>query len=67
MIQKKILKNSNSYKKKKFFKYVLEKNYKYNLEMKIKAAIIGTGVGEKHFEAIEKYRDASVEIICEKK
>ena len=34
--------------------------------MKIKAAIIGTGVGEKHFEAIEKYRDASVEIICEK-
>ena len=44
----------------------MEKNYKYNLEMKIKAAIIGTGVGEKHFEAIEKYRDASVEIICEK-
>ena len=34
--------------------------------MKIKAAIIGMGVGEKHFEAIDKYRGCSVKIICEK-
>ena len=34
--------------------------------MKIIAAIIGTGIGEKHFEAIEKYKGSKVKIICEK-
>lgn len=34
--------------------------------MKIIAAIIGTGIGEKHFEAIEKYKRSKVKIICEK-
>ena len=33
---------------------------------KIRAAIIGTGVGIKHLEAIENYRDSKVIIICEK-
>ena len=32
----------------------------------IKAAIIGSGIGMKHFEAIDKYRNSSVKIICEK-
>jgi len=31
----------------------------------IKAAIIGMGIGEKHFEAINGYKKAKVEIICE--
>ena len=31
----------------------------------IKAAIIGTGIGIKHFEAIHKYKNAVVKIICE--
>ena len=34
--------------------------------MNIKAAIIGMGIGQKHFEAIENYKGAKVEIICEK-
>ena len=34
--------------------------------MKIKAAIIGMGVGQKHFDAIENYKGSKVEIICEK-
>ena len=34
--------------------------------MKIIAAIIGTGIGEKHFEAIDKYKSSKVKIICEK-
>ena len=34
--------------------------------MKIRAAIIGMGVGQKHFEAIENYKDSKVKIICEK-
>ena len=34
--------------------------------MKIRAAIIGMGIGQKHFEAIENYRGARVEVICEK-
>lgn len=34
--------------------------------MKINAAIIGTGIGTKHFEAIEGYRNSKVSIICEK-
>ncbi len=34
--------------------------------MKIKAAIIGTGVGIKHFNAIENYKGCKVKIICEK-
>ena len=34
--------------------------------MKIRAAIIGMGVGQKHFEAIENYKGSKVEIICEK-
>ncbi len=34
--------------------------------MKIKAAIIGMGIGEKHLYAIDKYRGSSVKIICEK-
>ncbi len=33
--------------------------------MKIKAAIIGTGIGLKHFEAIENYKNSNVEVICE--
>lgn len=32
----------------------------------IKAAIIGSGIGMKHFEAIDRYRNSSVKIICEK-
>jgi len=32
----------------------------------IKAAIIGSGIGIKHFEAIDQYRNSSVKIICEK-
>ena len=31
----------------------------------IKAAIIGTGIGIKHFEAIHKYKNVNVKIICE--
>ena len=34
--------------------------------MKIKAAIIGTGIGLKHYEAIEKYKGSEVKILCEK-
>ncbi len=34
--------------------------------MKIIAAIIGMGVGEKHLQAIENYRGSKVKIICEK-
>ena len=33
---------------------------------KIKAAIIGTGIGIKHLEAIENYKGSKVNIICEK-
>lgn len=31
----------------------------------IKAAIIGSGIGLKHFEAINRYRNSKVKIICE--
>ena len=31
--------------------------------MNIKTAIIGMGIGQKHFEAIENYKGAKVEII----
>ncbi len=34
--------------------------------MKIIAAIIGMGIGQKHFEAIEGYKNSKVKIICEK-
>ena len=34
--------------------------------MKIIAAIIGMGVGQKHLEAIENYKNSYVKIICEK-
>ena len=34
--------------------------------MKIVAAIIGTGIGTKHFDAIENYKGSKVKIICEK-
>ena len=34
---------------------------------KINAAIIGFGIGQKHFEAIHNYKSAKVKIICEKK
>ena len=34
--------------------------------MKIKAAVIGMGIGEKHVEAIENYNLSKVLIICEK-
>jgi len=34
--------------------------------MKIVAAIIGMGIGEKHLEAIEHYKKSFVKIICEK-
>ena len=33
---------------------------------KINAAIIGFGIGQKHFEAIHNYKEARVKIICEK-
>ncbi len=33
--------------------------------MKIKAAIIGMGIGNKHFEAIENYKSSEVKIICD--
>ncbi len=33
---------------------------------KINAAIIGYGIGKKHFEAIHNYKKARVTIICEK-
>jgi predicted dehydrogenase len=33
---------------------------------KIKAAIIGMGIGEKHFEAINNYKGSKVLLICEK-
>ena len=34
--------------------------------MKIKAAVIGSGIGIKHLEAIKDYRKSIVKIICEK-
>ena len=34
--------------------------------MKICAAVIGTGVGIKHYDAIEGYKGSRVKIICEK-
>tara|TARA_X000001036_G_scaffold404804_1_gene412344 strand:- start:2638 stop:3627 length:990 start_codon:yes stop_codon:yes gene_type:complete len=34
--------------------------------MKIIAAIIGMGIGQKHFDAIENYNNSYVKIICEK-
>ena len=34
--------------------------------MKIKAAIIGMGIGAKHLEAIDGYLGSEVKIICEK-
>ena len=34
--------------------------------MKIIAAIIGMGIGEKHIEAIDNYKFSKVLIICEK-
>ena len=34
--------------------------------MKIKAAVIGMGIGQKHLEAIENYKNSEVKIICEK-
>ena len=33
---------------------------------KIKAGIIGFGIGQKHFEAIQNYKKAEVKMICEK-
>ena len=32
----------------------------------INAAIIGSGIGLKHFEAINGYRNSKIKIICEK-
>ena len=34
--------------------------------MKIIAAIIGTGIGEKHFEAIDKYKSSKVKLFVKK-
>ena len=34
--------------------------------MKIIAAIIGMGVGQKHLDAIDNYKKSFVKIICEK-
>lgn len=34
--------------------------------MKINAAVIGSGIGIKHFEAINKYKKSKVSILCEK-
>ena len=33
---------------------------------KIKAGIIGFGIGQKHFEAIQTHKESEVKIICEK-
>ena len=33
---------------------------------KINAAIIGMGVGQRHLDAIDKYKGSTVKIICEK-
>ena len=33
--------------------------------MKIVAGVIGTGIGQKHLEAIENYKNSKVKIICE--
>ena len=35
--------------------------------MKIIAAIIGMGIGQKHLDAIDNYKKSFVKIICEKK
>ena len=34
--------------------------------MKVLAAVIGTGIGEKHIEAINNYKKSSVKVVCEK-
>ena len=34
--------------------------------MKIVAAIIGMGIGQKHLDAIDNYKKSFVKIICEK-
>ena len=34
--------------------------------MKIIAAIIGMGIGQKHLDAIDNYKKSFVKIICEK-
>mgnify|MGYP001420134157 CR=1 FL=1 len=34
--------------------------------MNICAAIIGMGIGQKHLEAIDKYKGSKVKVICEK-
>ena len=34
--------------------------------MRINAGIIGMGIGQKHFDAIEGYKNSQVSIICEK-
>ena len=34
--------------------------------MKVTAAIIGMGVGQKHLDAIDNYKKSFVKIICEK-
>lgn len=39
---------------------------KKNNRIKIKAAIIGMGIGQKHLEAINKYKGSKVLLICEK-
>ena len=37
----------------------MEKNIIFEKKMKIKAAIIGMGIGYKHFQAIEKYNNSN--------
>ena len=34
--------------------------------IKIEAGIIGFGIGQKHYEAINNYKKSKVKIICEK-
>ena len=34
--------------------------------MKVKAAVIGMGIGEKHLKAIDGFLGSEVKIICEK-
>ena len=34
--------------------------------MKIIAAVIGTGIGEKHIEAINNFEKSKVKMVCEK-
>ena len=62
-------KNKNSQKYKKKLKFSVDKKSdlkNLNIFNMIKAGIIGTGIGLKHFEAINNYRGSKVICILEK-